>query len=198
MTNSSGSFGTYPLPVRDALRTFQDRAEGTPDLFIRFDYPRHLDESRQAIAKLLNVPVEEIVFVPNATTAINTVLRNLIFKEGDKIAYFSTIYGACEKTVDYITETTPAESVKVEYTYPVSDDWMVQKFKDLLHAEKVKIAIFDTVVSVPGLRMPFERLTEACREAGVLSLIDGAHGVGHIPLDLGALNADFTVSNAHK
>ncbi|KAI9738431.1 MAG: hypothetical protein M1835_003236, partial [Candelina submexicana] len=193
-----GSFGTYARPVRDALRDFQDRAEATPDPFIRFEYPRRLDESRQAMARFLNVPVEEIVFVPNATTAVNTVLRNLTFKEGEKIAYFSTIYGACEKTVEYITETTPAESVKVEYTYPVSDDWMVQEFRDLLQANKVKIAIFDTVVSLPGLRMPFERLAEACREASVLSLVDAAHGVGHIPLDLRALSADFTVSNVHK
>ncbi|KAI9718608.1 MAG: hypothetical protein M1812_004059 [Candelaria pacifica] len=193
-----GSFGTYPRPIRDTLRDFQDQAEATPDPFIRFEYPRRLAESRRAMASFLNVPVEEVVFVPNATTAINTVLRNLTFNEGDKIAYFSTIYGACEKTVDYITETTPAGSVKVEYTYPVSDDWMVQQFRDLLRAEKVKVAIFDTVVSVPGLRMPFERLAEACREADVLSIVDAAHGVGHIPLDLRALKADFTVSNAHK
>jgi selenocysteine lyase/cysteine desulfurase len=127
----------------------------------------------------------------------------LVFNPGDKIVYFDTIYGACERTVSYITETTPAEAVKVKYTYPVSDKWLVSEFKRVVGDEQkkgnnVRIAIFDTVVSLPGVRMPFEALTEACKELGVMSCIDGAHGVGHIELDLHSLDPDFFVSNCHK
>lgn len=155
------------------------------------------------MAKFLNVPVETIAFVPNATTGINTVMRNLVFKPKDKIVYFSTIYGACGNTVSYITETTPAEGVKIEYKYPVSDEWLVGEFKRVVKKEQdagnnVKVAIFDTIVSMPGVRVPFERLTAACKELGVLSCVDGAHGVGHIDLDLGKLDCDFFVSNCHK
>ncbi|KAL5114073.1 hypothetical protein ACEQ8H_008050 [Pleosporales sp. CAS-2024a] len=198
-----GSFGTYPKTVRDKLRYFQDEAEASPDDFIRYKYPKLVDEAREALAKLLNAPPQTVVLLANATTGINTVLRNLVFEPGEYIVYFATIYGACEKTVAYITETTPAKSVKIAYTYPVEDDWLVDEFKAKVKEiersrGKVKIAIFDTVVSMPGVRMPFERLTAACRELGVLSCIDGAHGVGHVKLDLGALDPDFFVSNCHK
>ena len=185
------------------MHHFQDRAEACPDRFIRYDYPSHLDGSRQAMASYLNVPVETVVFLPNATTGINTVLRNLRFEKGDKIVYFSTIYGSCENTIEYIAETTPAQGVKVEYTYPISDDELVARFEKVLAKEKeagntVRVALFDTVSSLPGVRMPFERLTEVCRKEDVLSLVDGAHGAGHIPLDLGALQPDFFVTNCHK
>ena len=151
----------------------------------------------------MNAPSETLVFVPNATTGVNTVLRNLTFQPGDHILYFATIYGGCEKTVAYITETTPAQSVRIAYTYPVEDDWLVSEFeKTVKQVEekggKVKITIFDTVVSMPGVRMPFERLVKKSKELGVLSCVDGAHGVGHVELDLEKLDPDFFVSNCHK
>ncbi|KAI9816265.1 MAG: hypothetical protein M1827_001866 [Pycnora praestabilis] len=198
-----GSFGTYPKPVQSSFHHYQDLSERAPDPFIRYEYPKMLDTSRQAMATYLNVHIDTIVFVPNATTGFNTVLRNLLFEPRDKIVYFATIYGSFEKTVEYITETTPAEALKIQYTYPVSDEWLVTELRNVIRKEKAagnnaKVVIFDTVTSLPGVRVPFERLTGVCREEGVLSLVDGAHGVGHIPLDLGNLQPDFFVSNCHK
>lgn len=186
--------------VRDELRSFQDAAEVAPDRFIRYEYPRLLDCSRTAMADFLKVPVEEVVFVANATTAVNAILRNLRFKEDDLIVYLDPVYGACEKTIDFITETTLAESLKVKFSYPISDDDLVIKFQEALAANvgRVRIALFETIASLPGVRLPFERLTEVARSYGVLSLIDGAHAVGHLPLDLTKLQPDFFVSNCHK
>src|SRR4051794_13599504 len=100
---SSGSFGTYPRAIRDKQREYLDQCEAAPDIFIRYDYPKLLDVSRAAVAKLLNAPVSTVVYVPNATTGVNTVLRNLAWNPDgrDEILYFDTIYGACGKTVAY-------------------------------------------------------------------------------------------------
>ncbi|CAI6334071.1 unnamed protein product [Periconia digitata] len=198
-----GSFGTYPRAVRDAMRSFQDQSEARPDEFIRYTYPRLLDKSREGIAKIVNAPVAEIVFVPNATTGVNTMLRSIPYEAGDYILYFSPIYGACEKTIAFLSETTPVKSTRVEFTFPVEDDWVVDAFKSRVQevaasGGRVKVALFDTVVSMPGVCFPYKQLTQACKELGVLSCIDGAHGVGNIELDLRALDADFFTSNCHK
>ena len=199
----TGSFGTYPSPIRTTMRAHQAAAESRPDHYIRYLYPAHLNDSRSALAKLLNAPISSLVLVPNATTGINTVLRGLRFAPGDVILYFDTIYGACEKTVAYVCETTPARCVKIACGYPVEDAWMEQRLREVVRevqdqGGRVRLAIFDTVVSMPGVRVPFEALVRVCRELGVLSCVDGAHGVGHVELDLGSLDPDFFVSNCHK
>ncbi|KAL6358945.1 hypothetical protein LRP88_09143 [Fusarium phalaenopsidis] len=198
---NQGAYGSYPRHVRDALRHWQDAAESQPDKFIRYTFPKKLDEIRHQIASFLNADVEGTVLVPNATTGLNTVLRNLRFQPGDRIAYFRGVYGAIGKTVDYLIETTPVTSLEVEFD-PTRDteESILERFTSSIkeHGDKVKVAIFDTVMSMPGVRMPFEKLTKICRQHGIFSVIDGAHGIGFIDLNLKELNPDFLVTNCHK
>jgi selenocysteine lyase/cysteine desulfurase len=199
-----GSYGAFPRLVQDQQTALQRQAAERPDVFIVRDLPPLIDASRAAIAPLLGVETDEVVFVPNATTGVNVVLRNLKWEEGDVVVYFSTIYSACEKTVASIKEHVGIEGVKIELEFPVEDWEIMGKLRGCIEllkegGRRVRMAIFDTVLTFPGARLPWEELVVACRELGVLSLIDGAHGVGHIDLrHLGKAGPDFFVSNCHK
>lgn len=202
-----GSFGTFPRAIRDKQRETLDLCESNPDPYIRYLYPNLLDISREAVAKVLNVPGDTVTYVPNATTGVNTVLRNLVWhKDGkDEILHFNTIYGGCGKTVAYVCEASGdvVQGRQIEISFPAEDSEIVEAFKSAIRASRAerkfpRIAIFDTVTSMPGIRVPFEQLTAICREEGIMSLVDGAHGIGHIHLDLSALDPDFFVSNCHK
>ena len=198
-----GSFGTYPRYVQKRFRQCQDLAEARPDVAMLYQFPKLLHESRAAIADFLGLPVDEIVLVPNATVATNTVLRNLKFEEGDVILHLSTVYGAVEKTIESLKETTPVENINISITYPLSDDKLVEAFGQAIKSangsgKKVRIAVFDTISSMPGVCGPWERLAALCKEEGVLSMVDAAHGVGHIKLHIADAQPDFLVSNLHK
>lgn len=199
-----GSFGTYPTSVRNRLQVCQRAAEARPDTFIRYELPLELDASREAVASFLKISSEEVVFTPNASTGINVVLRSLRYTKSDVIVYFSTIYGACEKTVEYLCESTSVEGEKIVLEYPMTNENVVKKFEETLvwlqsEGRKAKLAIFDIVSSLPGVLVPWERLVQSCKNHNVLSLVDGAHGIGHIHLEhLGEVKPDFLVSNCHK
>ncbi|EGD87322.2 uncharacterized protein TERG_08787 [Trichophyton rubrum CBS 118892] len=156
-----GSFGTYPIAILNKFRELQDKFEASPDRFLRFELAFYLLESRKALSSLLNTPVNSTVFVKNATTGVNTVLRNLVYHPGDIIVYFSTVYGAVEKLIASLAETTPVRARKVNYEFPISHDELVQRFMDTVTKARseglnVRIAVFDTIVSSPGIRLPFD------------------------------------------
>ena len=198
-----GSYGTYPKCVQKRLHEVQALAEARPDLFVRDQYPKLLDESRAALAQYLGVPVDEVVFVPNATTGANVVLRSLTFEKGDVILHLSSVYGSIQKTVEYLRETSEIDTIIIEVDYPISDEALVSRFHAAIRSAKaegknIRVASFDTVSSMPGLRVPWERLVDVCKAEGVLSMVDGAHGVGQISLNLARVQPDFFTSNCHK
>ncbi|KAH7007638.1 lolT-1 [Ilyonectria destructans] len=204
---NNGSFGAMSRYVREKQLEYQNRAETRPDQYIRYEYPEALDASRTALAGHLNVSANTVVFAANATTAFNIILRNISWAADgkDEIISFSTMYGGCSNTVEYIVDTNPGlvSSRTILLTYPLEDDEILTLFREaitLAHSEgkRPRVAVYDVVSSQPGVRFPFEALTAVCRELGVLSLVDGAQGVGMVELDLAALDADFFLSNCHK
>ncbi|KAF2970970.1 hypothetical protein GQX73_g2611 [Xylaria multiplex] len=199
-----GSFGAFPNTVRDYQRSVQGETEARPDTFIRFTYPRLLFQARQAVAPLFGADAEEVVFVPNALTGINTVLRNLRYVEGDVILHFSTIYGGCLKTIRSLEETTPVRGYSIDLVYPIEDDDILHKVDLVLSAirrqgRRVVLAMFDTILTFPGVRFPWESLVQFYKRHGIMTCIDAAHGIGNIDLThLSRVGPDFVISNCYK
>ncbi|CAN8101798.1 unnamed protein product [Discula destructiva] len=198
------SFGAFPTSVSEYQRQLQLDNEAKPDTFLRYTYPDLLSQSRAAIAPLLGAHKDEVVYVPNATTGVNTVLRNLQFGDGDVALHFNTIYPSCLKTLLALGETTPLTTVAINLKYPIEDAEIVHQFETAVRMVKgqgktVKLAIFDTVSTFPGVRFPWEPLVTICKALRILSFVDGAHGIGHIDLThLGALQPDIMISNCYK
>lgn len=199
-----GTYGASPRVVLDYRRQLQDEAEARPDIFMRYTYRKLLNEARASMAPMLGAYVDEVVFIPSATAGVNTVLRNLEWKKGEVLLYFTTIAPSCQKTVDSLSETTDVETYPIDISFPTTDDEILRLFCSAVveihgKGKTPRMAIFDTILSFPGMRFPWEKLVILCRELKILSLIDGAHGVGHIDLThVGQIRPDFLVSDCYK
>ena len=100
-------------------------------------------------------------------------------------------------------ESTPASAQIVDIKWPCETDELLAAFEKVAQDIKARgqnprLAIFDTITSMPGIRLPFEQLTRKSKELGILSFLDGAQGIGQIEIDLGSLKPDFFTSNLHK
>ncbi|KAI1399823.1 pyridoxal phosphate-dependent transferase [Hypoxylon fuscum] len=200
-----GSYGTIPVSVRRTHEALRAEVDAAPDPFIALDFSGRLAPQRALAAKVLKCPdVNELVFVPNATTGSDTVLKNLVWDDGDVVLCYDLVYDSLGRGVSWTEEVRGVSVHVVTLAWPLSDDELVSAMVDAARhinaqpGKRVRLAIVDTVISMPGIRVPFERLVPALQAERALVLVDGAHGIGHLDVDLGALRPDFFVTNLHK
>ncbi|BGP43878.1 hypothetical protein JCM10449v2_007935 [Rhodotorula kratochvilovae] len=206
-----GSYGSAPKPVLERLRALQDQAAASSDRFMKLEYEALLVEARTRMAEFVDCETDDIVFVTNATTGVNTVLRGMTteWKKGDRILYFpTTIYNACERTLQYIVDTHPhleLSLLPVPITYPISHADLLAQTRDVIDSAEqdgtgraVRLALIDGISANPGVLVPWPELVSLLRERGIYSLVDAAHEIGQRVVSLRAAKPDFWVSNAHK
>ncbi|KAF9649870.1 PLP-dependent transferase [Thelephora ganbajun] len=213
---NNGSYGSMPIPVSEACKAIADEVEANPDKFIRLTYEAPWIRCRERIANLIGADVGECVLVPNATLGVNTVLRNIDWKEGDFIIKTTVTYPSVDKTARFIADTYPYITLEtVNISLPCTLDKIFRTFEAGFRkiqstpeyialteqGERPKIVVIvDALSSEPGLLMPWERVVEFCKShENVWTVIDAAHAVGQIVgINLSKTQPDFFVSNCHK
>ena len=193
-----GSFGATPSEVLEEQGRFRGLLERDPVRFFEREYSDMWDESRSAVARMLNADVDGMAFVSNATQGVNTILRSLDLRPGDEIIVPDHSYQACWNAVDYVTGRSGAKTVVVEIPFRVENPKQVIDLIMEAVTERTVLALIDTVTSPTGSRMPFEELTNRLQSRGVDVLLDAAHGPGIVPIDLDRLEPAYCVGNFHK
>ena len=154
--------------------------------------------SREALASMLNCDSEDLALVDNATSGVNTIIRSLEFNEGDEILVPDHAYQACRNTIDYVADRSGVKVVTCKIPFPIHDSQIAVDAIMSKVTDRTVLAMIDTVTSPTGLLMPFEQIVSLLEEKGINVMLDAAHGIGMIPLDIDNLGASFTTSNCHK
>ncbi|MBL7008028.1 MAG: aminotransferase class V-fold PLP-dependent enzyme [Planctomycetes bacterium] len=193
-----GSFGACPTTVLDYQGELRARLEREPVRFMARELEGLLDAARAMLAAFLGARPEDVVFVNNATSAVNAVLRHLPLETGDELLVSDQEYNACRNVVDFVARRADASVKVVRLPFPVSaPDEIVDAFAAAV-GPRTRLALFDHVTSQTGLVFPAASIAAALRERGVRVLIDGAHAPGMLPLELESIGADYYTGNLHK
>ena len=193
-----GSFGACPRPVFQRYQEWQLELERQPVEFIGRRAHELLSDSRAALAGYLGCDADEVVYSPNVTTALNVVARSLPLNEGDEILTTDHEYGALERTWRFMCERNGAKIVTISLPRPLDDpDEVVEAVMAGL-TPRTRVLFLSHITSPTAVTLPIEKLISRARDAGIWTVIDGAHAPGQVPVDLHELGADFYGGNCHK
>jgi isopenicillin-N epimerase len=193
-----GSFGACPKPVIDAQAKLQARMHAEPVTFFARDLTGLYQNAREKLATFVGAKASDLVFVPNATTGVNTVLGSVNFEPGDEVLITNHGYNACNNAASFFAERAGAKVVVADVPFPLLAEAEVTEAIRRATSKRTKLALIDHITSPTGLVFPIEAIVRALEGRGIDVLVDGAHGPGMLPLDLDRLGAAYYTGNCHK
>ncbi|HEY9811806.1 MAG TPA: aminotransferase class V-fold PLP-dependent enzyme [Halomicronema sp.] len=193
-----GSFGACPLPVLAAQQAFRQQLESEPVRFFGREYEPLMDQAKAKLAEFVGANKDEIAFVPNATTGVNTVLRSLHFKPEDELLTTSHEYNACRNAFDFVAKQSGAKIVIAEIPFPIVSPTQIIEAILQKVTSKTRLVLIDHITSQTGLIFPVKEIAENLTDRGIDILIDGAHAPGMISLNLKEIGATYYTGNCHK
>jgi isopenicillin-N epimerase len=178
-----GGYGACPVAVFEEYQRLQRELEKDPTHFFVRRFEVAMWEARTALATFVGAAPSDLVFTPNATSGLNAVIRSLRIRPEEEILTTKHEYGAILRTLGFIR----ANVVLVE------PDELIENI-----SIRTRAVVLSHITSPTALVLPIEDVCAAARRAGVLSIVDGAHVAGHVPLDIESVGADVYAGNCHK
>ncbi|HXI15332.1 MAG TPA: aminotransferase class V-fold PLP-dependent enzyme [Chloroflexota bacterium] len=192
-----GSFGACPRPVFEEYQRWQLELERQP---VAFFASRNglLPEARASLATLVGCARDDLVFIPNATTGISAVARSLPLNQGDEVLSTNHEYGACDRAWEFACRRSGAHHRKVSVPLPLhaAGDVVDAIWQGV--TPRTRVISISHITSPTAVIFPVAEIVLRAKEAGIWTVIDGAHAPGQIDLDLATLDADFYAGNCHK
>jgi isopenicillin-N epimerase len=182
-----GSFGACPRPVFERYQYWQRELEREPVQFIKSRVTDLLAAARAELGAFVAAPADDLTFVPNATTGVNIAARALDLQPGDEVLATDLEYGACDLTWTHVCGRAGARYVRTS---------VERLFEE--RTERTRAVFISHVTSETALLLPVEQVVAQARAEGLTTIVDGAHAVAQVDLDLAALGADFYAGTCHK
>lgn len=172
--------------------------ESEPVQFLWRRYEEQLDPARAELARFVGASPRDIVFVTNATTGVNAVVRSLKLRRKDELLTTAHDYNACRNVLVEVCSRAGAKLVVAQIPFPLSSaDEVVEAILAAV-TPRTRLAMIDHVTSNTALVFPLARIIRELEKRGVDTLVDGAHAPGMLPLNLTRLRPAYYTGNLHK
>ena len=191
-----GSFGATPKPVFEEYQRWQRELENQPVEFLGRRFTGLMADARAVLGEYLGTHADNLVYTQNVTISMNIVARSLELSAGDEVLTSDHEYGAMDRTWRFLAQQHGFTYINQPVSL-ASKEAFVESFWSGV-TERTRVIFLSHITSPTAVIFPVAEIIQRARAAGIITVIDGAHVPGQIPLDLDSLGADFYGGNLHN
>ncbi|MEP3209113.1 MAG: aminotransferase class V-fold PLP-dependent enzyme [Maribacter sp.] len=150
------------------------------------------------LAKLVNCDAQEVVITRNTTESLDLITGGFPWKEGDEAIFAAQDYGAMQEHFKLMAKRYKIVNKMVSVpNHPASDEEIVALYEGQL-TPKTRLIMVSHMVNITGQILPIRKICDMAHRHGVEVMVDGAHCVGHIDVNIKEMDCDYYGSSLHK
>ena len=193
---NNGNSSPSPQTVHEAFKRHLDDTNRLP-VHYRTLIEQRLDEVRRDLAMEFGCDPAELAFTRNATESLHIAQLGLELQPGDEVITTDQDYPRMLWLWDQRARRDGIVVKRVQFPVPATAADLIQRFESAI-TPRTRVMQFCHVTNTTGQLFPVRELCRLARSRGIVSIVDGAQAVGHIPLQLRDLECDLYGTSLHK
>ena len=193
---NNGNQCPSPTVVHEACKRYMDWSNQAP-VYHRGMIERNVETARRRLAAEFGADPEEIAITRNASESLQIAQMGLDLKPGDGVLTTEQDYGRMLTTWDQRARRDRLTVTRIDFPCPTTQADLLQRFEAAL-TPATRVLHFCHITNQSGQLFPVRELAQMARRRGIVTIVDGAHAMGHFPFKLRDLEMDYYGVSLHK
>ena len=152
---------------------------------------------RLRMAKEFGCDPTELALTRGASESLQIVQNGIDLKAGDEVITTEQDYPRMLTTWDQRMRREGIKVTRFQFPVPATQDDLYQRFEKAI-TPRTKVFHFCHITNLTAQLFPVQRLSRLARSKGIVTIVDGAHALGHFPFKLRDLECDAYGVSLHK
>ncbi len=193
---NNGNSSPAPTVVHEACKRYDDWANQAP-VYHRGMTERNVETTRRRLAAEFGADPEEVAITRNSSESLQIAQNGIDLKPGDEVLTTEQDYGRMLTTWDQRVRRDKIKLTRIDFPVPTTGEDLFGRLARAV-VPQTKVMHFCHITNQSGQLFPVKELSELCRSRGIISIVDGAHALGHFPFKLRDLGMDYYGVSLHK
>src|SRR5947207_561902 len=193
---NNGNQCPSPTVVHEACKRYMDSSNQAP-VYHRGLIERNIETARRRLAGEFGADAEEIAITRNASESLQIAQMGIDLKPGDEVITTEQDYPRMLTTWDQRERRDKIKVTRLDFPCPTTQADLLRRFEAAI-TPRTKVLHFCHITNQSGQRVPLGELSSMARRRGIITIVDGAHALGHFPFKLSDLGMDYYGVSLHK
>ena len=194
----NGYYCFIPQPTLNKYLEHVKRINFEGSYYMRNQLDLDKRKTAERLSNLVNCDKDELAITRNTTESLDLIISGFPWKKNDEAIFAMQDYGSMQEMFKLTAKRRGIVNKIISVpNHPENDEEIVSIYEQQI-TKKTKLIMVSHMINITGQILPVKKICEMAHSYNIDVLVDGAHCVGHIDVDIKDLNCDYYGSSLHK
>ena len=194
----NGYYCFIPQPTLNKYLEHVKRINFEGSYYMRNQLDLDKRKTVERLSNLVNCDKDELAITRNTTESLDLIISGFPWEKNDEAIFAMQDYGSMQEMFKLTAKRRGIVNKIISVpNHPKNDEEIVSLYEKQI-TKKTKLIMVSHMINITGQILPVKKICEMAHSYNIDVLVDGAHCVGHIDVDIKDLNCDYYGSSLHK